>query len=301
MTLKLTFEVDEPSLLREFLKRHHISRRTLTKVKYDGGQLLVNGQEENVRKMLKRGDVVTVHFPKESRNEQIHLEYTPLDIYYEDDYLLVVRKPFGLATIPSRDHPYRSLASRVAAYYEERSIEAMIHIVTRLDAPTGGLVLLAKHAHIHHLLSEQIQFGQLTRRYVALIDEGEPLPAVIERPIGRKDGSIIEREVREDGKYARTEIETERELLGYRAVYMRLITGRTHQIRVHLTDCAHPIVGDGLYGSPYAVSEGQALLCYEVQCIHPITEQPFKVTLDEEAIFKEQLRTIEKVKTNMIL
>lgn len=298
--MKLTFKVDEPSLLRDFLKNHHISRRTLTKVKYDGGQLLVNGQEENVRKMLERGDVVTVQFPKESMNERIHLEHTPLDIYYEDDYLLVVRKPFGLATIPSRDHPYRSLASRVAAYYEEQSIESMIHIVTRLDAPTGGLVLLAKHAHIHHLLSEQIQMGQLTRRYVALIEKGEPLPTVIERPIGRKDGSIIEREVREDGKYARTEIETERELLGYRAAYMRLITGRTHQIRVHLTDCGHPIVGDGLYGSQYAVSEGQALLCYEVQCIHPITQQPFTVTLDEEVIFKEQLRTVEKVKTTML-
>ena len=300
MTLKLTFEVDEPSLLRDFLRRHHISRRTLTKVKYEGGQLLVNGHEENVRKMLERGDIVTVYFPKESTNERIHLEHTPLDIYYEDDYVLVVRKPFGLATIPSRDHPYRSLASRVAAYYEEQTIEAMIHIVTRLDAPTGGLVLLAKHAHIHHLLSEQIQSGQLTRRYVALIDEGEPLPAIIDRPIGRKEGSIIEREVREDGKYARTEIEAERQLLGYRAVYMRLITGRTHQIRVHLTDCHYPIVGDNLYGSPYEVAEGQALLCYEIQCLHPITQRPFKVTLDEAAIFKEQLRTVEKVKTSVL-
>ncbi|MBF4502029.1 RluA family pseudouridine synthase [Savagea sp. SN6] len=298
--MKLTFEVEKPSLLRDFLRRHHISRRTLTKVKYEGGRLLVNGQEENVRKMVERGDVVTVKFPKESSNERIHHEYTPLDIYYEDDYLLVVRKPFGLATIPSRDHPYRSLASRVAAYYKEQGIESMIHIVTRLDAPTGGLVLLAKHAHIHHLLSEQIQAGQLKRRYVALIEYGPPLPSVIERPIGRKEGSIIEREVRTDGKYARTEIEAERELLGYRAIYMRLVTGRTHQIRVHLTDCGYPIVGDSLYGSLYKVAEGQTLLCYEVQCIHPITEQPFKVQLDERVIFEDQLRTVEKVKTTML-
>ena len=111
----------------------------------------------------------------------------PLQIVYEDDYLLVVVKPATMSTIPSREHPQGSLANALAGYYKKSGLAATIHIVTRLDRDTSGLVLVAKHRHIHHLLSEQQKQGDVKRRYQAIAegiipsDEGR-----IEAPIGRR-------------------------------------------------------------------------------------------------------------------
>ncbi|MUV07714.1 RNA pseudouridine synthase [Planococcaceae bacterium Storch 2/2-2] len=297
--MKLTFTVserEEGELLRSFLRQKNISRRSLTTIKFSGGRLEVNGTEVDVRHKLRAGDRVDVTFPAECCKPSIVRTPMDLAIVYEDEQLLVLEKPQGVATIPSRDHPDDSLVNGVAHYFDERGIAANIHVVTRLDTHTSGLVCFAKHGHIHHLLSDQIQSGEMRRHYMALLHPGGPmLPPVIEAPIGRKEGSIIEREVRDDGHFARTIVhdvspygwkgET------YEAARLELVTGRTHQLRVHLAHYERPIVGDSLYGEAHRRWKGQVLFCSTLSFNHPMTDERLSFHLP----LAEQLEKIERV------
>lgn len=272
----LNFIVEEQVLLREFLHSKGISKRTLTAVKYDGGQLLVNGTEQTVRHIVRAGDTVTVQFPEEQPSDGLTPESGALNILYEDDAILIIDKPAGQGTIPSRDHPAKTIANYIAGKFIEEKVPSTVHIVTRLDTDTSGLLCIAKNRHIHHLLSEQIQKTGFYRNYIAFaeghIAEDE---FIIEQPIGRKDGSIIERIVRLDGQYARTDGKTigrfEQHGSKYTSVSLELHTGRTHQIRVHMQWLGHPLVGDDLYGGSRNLVNRQALHCATIGFKHPLT------------------------------
>lgn len=267
-------EEEDNEALREFLIQKSISKAALTDIKFKGGRITVNGVEVTVRKVLKKGDQVKVTFPPEVLSEGLLAEDLPFDIKYEDDYLLVVVKPAYMNTIPSREHPLGSLANALAGYYKKRGLAATIHIVTRLDRDTSGLVLVAKHRHIHHLLSEQQKQGEVKRRYQAITegivasDEGR-----IEAPIGRKHTSIIEREVREDGQYACTLFRVLARLESYTHLELQLLTGRTHQIRVHMAYLGYPLAGDDLYGGSRDNISRQALHCSTLTFTHPLAKQ----------------------------
>ena len=262
----------ERQLLRDFLQQHGISKRALTAIKYEGGRILVNGEEQTVRRMLHTGDLVEVIYPPEQISSSMKPENLPLRILYEDEFLLVTEKPAGQSTIPSREHPSGSLANALTGYYRTIGLQSAVHIVTRLDRDTSGLVLIAKHSHVHHLFSEQQKSRSIKRMYTALA-EGTGLPdsGVIELPIGRKPDSIIEREVREDGQYACTRFKVAGRSALCTLVELRLLTGRTHQIRVHLAAAGHPLAGDGLYGGSLTLIDRQALHCGSLSFIHPIT------------------------------
>lgn len=274
-------EEEEYQLLKKFLIQKAISKAALTDIKFKGGKITVNGVEVTVRERLKKGDQVTVIFPQEVPSAGLLAENLPLHIIYEDDYLLVVVKQASMNTIPSREHPQGSLANALAGYYKKQEIAATIHIVTRLDRDTSGLVLVAKHRHIHHLLSEQQKQGDVKRRYQAIAegviasDEGR-----IEAPIGRSDTSIIEREVREDGKYACTDYHVIARSESHTFLELQLHTGRTHQIRVHLAHLGHPLAGDDLYGGMCDNISRQALHCCALTFTHPVTKQ--KMSFVEE-------------------
>lgn len=263
-------------LIREFLKEQGISKTALTDIKFKGGDILINGETVNVRYRLQDGDVLKLIFPVEEPSEGIVPEHFPLSIVYEDSYVLVVNKPAGMSTIPSREHPVGSLANGLLGYYQDIGLSATAHIVTRLDRDTSGLVLIAKHRHVHHLLSELQKRGRVKRMYEALAsgvleaDFGK-----IVQPIARKKDSIIEREVHPDGQYACTNYwvlsrNLERDLTHVR---LQLETGRTHQIRVHLSFLGHPLLGDDMYGGPLDVIQRQALHCREVSFYHPYYEE----------------------------
>ncbi|MGE7876307.1 RluA family pseudouridine synthase [Peribacillus muralis] len=268
------FEEDSGSLLREFLSKCDISKRALTDIKFKGGFILVNGNDVTVRERIEAGDLVTVIFPPEQASEGLLPEPIPLDVKYEDEFVLVVVKPPSMNTIPSREHPNGSLANGLAGYYKKTGIQATIHIVTRLDRDTSGLVLIAKHRHIHHLLSEQQKMGQVKRRYQAIAEGLVAGPGgVIEAPIGRKSTSIIEREVRKDGRYACTLFEVLAHTASHTFLKLELQTGRTHQIRVHMAHIGHPLAGDDLYGGRRAEIDRQALHCFELKFLHPFTKK----------------------------
>mgnify|MGYP003580008208 CR=1 FL=1 len=150
-SFQLQWEVNKlqaGQIIKEFLKKEEISRIALTDIKFGGGKILVNGMEVNVRYMLNEGEVLTVIFPPENPSEGMAGEKIPLEILFEDQFLLVVNKPAGMSTIPSREHPTGSLANALVGYYEEIGIRATSHIVTRLDRDTSGIVLVAKHRHV---------------------------------------------------------------------------------------------------------------------------------------------------------
>ncbi|WP_057912416.1 RluA family pseudouridine synthase [Peribacillus muralis] len=285
------FEEDSGSLLREFLSKCDISKRALTDIKFKGGYILVNGDIVTVRERIEAGDVVTIIFPPEQASEGLLPEPIPLEVKYEDEFVLVVDKPPFMNTIPSREHPNGSLANGLAGYYKKTGIHATIHIVTRLDRDTSGLVLIAKHRHIHHLLSEQQKSGQVKRRYQAIAQGRVEGPyGEVTAPIGRKSTSIIEREVRSDGRYARTLFEVLTHTESHTFLKLELQTGRTHQIRVHMAHIGHPLAGDDLYGGSRMEIGRQALHCFELKFLHPITK---KIMLFQEELPADMKNLLE--------
>ncbi|PSL26499.1 23S rRNA pseudouridine1911/1915/1917 synthase [Planomicrobium soli] len=276
---QLTYIAPEAVLLREALSGWGISKRTLASVKYGGGRILVNGKEVTVRHVLEKDDAVTVIFPNEERGAGLIAEDGPLHIVYEDEALLIIDKPPVQNTIPSREHPSGSLANIVAKYFENQGIPATLHIATRLDRDTSGLVCIAKNRHIHHMLSVQQQGKKMKRRYQALVHGLLEKPEfVITEPIGRKSTSIIEREVRPDGQFAETQVRVLHNFCGYSHVQLQLNTGRTHQIRVHLAHIGHPLLGDDLYGGKRELITRQALHCDKLELLHPTTGKRLNFT-----------------------
>ncbi|WP_239256925.1 RluA family pseudouridine synthase [Listeria ilorinensis] len=268
-------QVEEGILLRTFLKRKHISKQLLASVKHQpDGSIEVNGQEENVLYRVKAGDEIKITFPKEKQSDGLLPEFGPLDILFEDDFLLVLNKPAGMASIPAQYHPTGSVANYVKGYYQTKGIESAVHIVTRLDRETSGVMLLAKTRFAHARLSEFLQRGDLKRRYQALVSGRlDTASGSIVAPIGRRSVSIMERIVTPEGKYAKTNYERIDSYDAFDHLRISLETGRTHQIRVHFSHIGHPLIGDGLYGGPTELLKRQALHSYHLHLLHPLTEE----------------------------
>lgn len=276
---------DQGKLIKQFLHEQEISKRALTDIKLHGGDILINGEHVTVRHVLSCGEKLTVQFPFEKPSENVQAEKIPLAIVYEDDYVLIINKPPFMNTIPSREHPTGSLANALMGYYEESGFVSAPHIVTRLDRNTSGLVLVAKHRHIHYLLSKAQQKGQVARIYEAFVGGNlKQTSGVIEAPIARKNESIIEREVNEDGQFARTRFELIRQYRDFAHVELKLDTGRTHQIRVHMSYIGHPLIGDDLYGGSTTLLSRQALHCKTLQFLHPMSKEEllFTASLPED-------------------
>lgn len=278
--LKLEFYAKKSGeLLRDAIHRYGISNKGLTSIKYNGGTILVNGEERTVRHVLQEGDCITLIFPPEKISEGLLIEHGDLNIVFEDSYFLIIDKPAFMNTIPSREHPTGSVANLVSGYFQDQKIQSTVHIVTRLDRDTSGLLCIAKHSHIHHLMGIQQQKREITKQYEAIVHgHVNQTEQSIIAPIGRKETSIIEREVRSDGQYSHTDVKVlER---GFSSsgqpisrVRLKLHTGRTHQIRVHMAHIGHPLVGDELYGGSHDLYNRQALHCVLFEMIHPLTNE----------------------------
>ncbi|MCU9612427.1 RluA family pseudouridine synthase [Caldibacillus lycopersici] len=274
-------EQDAGKTVKQFLQEKSISKAALTEIKFNGGDILVNGGHVTVRNVLNAEETITVIFPDEEVSPSLVPENLSLAIVYEDDYLLVVNKPPFMSTIPSREHPTGSLANGLMGYYETIGLHTSPHIVTRLDRNTSGLVLIAKHRHIHHLFSKNQREGTIKRGYEAFV-EGPLLQAkgTIKAPIGRKAGSIIERAVLEGGQYACTHFEVIENYPLLTHIKLQLETGRTHQIRVHMANIGHPLLGDDLYGGKIDLIQRHALHCKRLSFVHPMTKAVFSFTAE---------------------
>lgn len=276
MFLEWQVENEEDGLLlRTFLRSKHISKQLLTAVKFSAdGKIEVNRTEQNVLYQVQTGDNVRLTFPTEQQNERLLAEYTKLEVIFEDEFLLIINKPAGMASIPSQYHPSGSVANFVKGHYEAQGLTSAIHIVTRLDRDTSGLMLIAKNRFAHARLSTFLQQGLLKRRYQALTSGVlQEEAGSIEAPIGRKEVSIMERFVTPEGKYAKTNYEVLKRYRGFDHVAIQLETGRTHQIRVHFSYIGHPLIGDDMYGGDTSMLQRQALHSCHLHLVHPVTEE----------------------------
>ncbi|XRG79307.1 RluA family pseudouridine synthase [Rossellomorea sp. GAMAL-10_SWC] len=271
-------------LLREFLKLKELSKRALTDIKFQGGKITINGEEKTVRTMLKELDLVQIYFPIEKPSEDLIAEDIPFEIVYEDDAVIVINKPFGIPSIPSREHPNGTLANGLLFYYQTIGLQSTIHIVTRLDKDTSGLMLIAKNRYIHYLFSKN-ELENVKRKYLAIVHgEMKNTEGVIRAKIARKSDSIIERIVSEEGQEAITHYKVLLVNKDNSVVELELETGRTHQIRVHMSSIGHPLIGDDLYGGNTDRLKRQALHSYQLSFVHPIdhTEKNFEIALSAD-------------------
>ncbi|MGH0778126.1 RluA family pseudouridine synthase [Bacillus cereus] len=291
-TLKWNIEsAEEGTLVREFLKTKGISKAALTDIKFHGGAIKVNGQHASVRHQLQVGEELRIFFPVEERSEGMIAEDIPLCIVYEDDAVLVINKEANMSTIPSREHPSGSVANALLSHYDKQYLASTVHIVTRLDRDTSGLMLIAKNRFVHHLLSKQHQQKAVKRTYEAIV-HGEMVEreGTIDAPIGRKSDSIIERTVCEEGQRAVTHFRVIDSANHKTHVSLELDTGRTHQIRVHMAHIGHPLLGDNLYGGKRDEMKRQALHSTSLTFYHPILEKEMSFTAMIPSDMQEVLR-----------
>ena len=261
---------DVNTLLRKEL---HLSGSSVRRAKTLPDGILLDGQPVFTNVRTGEGQTLSVFVGDTVRSEQIEPVPGPLDILYEDEDLLVINKDGRTPVHPSQGHHGDTLANFLMAYYDTIGLRAAFHPVNRLDRGTSGLMAVAKHPHAHELLQQQLQDGRLTRTYLAVC-EGVPDPpaGVIDAPIGREPGSVLRRMVSPEGAQARTHYEVLRKENGRSLVRLRLETGRTHQIRVHMTHLGCPLVGDFLYGKEtQELPDRFALHSASIRLYQPIT------------------------------
>lgn len=258
-------------ILKNYFK---FSDNLITRLKKGDG-ILLNGKKEFVIKRVKTGDVLKLNFLEEG-SPGIIPENIPLDILYEDEDILAVNKPGNMPTHPSIGHYGGTLANAVMYYYKD--IPFTFRAVTRLDRDTSGVVIIAKNAPCADRLSKQLISGTFKKEYVALC-VGTPAEkrGQICAPIKRAGDGIIKRCVAEDGKYAETEYEVIDTLGKFSLIRLYPKTGRTHQLRLHLSHIGTPIYADFLYGTDVD-GERIRLHAQNISFIHPFTGQELKIS-----------------------
>ena len=272
--MELVYKVCKENLsINQILKKEFdISNRLFTKLLHENC-VTCNGKLCDTRNIVNIGDTIIIDFNYEEDNSNIVPTKINLNIRYEDDWLIVLDKPKSQATHPSILHYDDTLSNGLKYYFDSINLHKKIRPVNRLDYNTSGLIVFAKNEYIQDCLIKQMANNTFKKTYIALVHGLlEEKNGQINMPIARKSGSIIERCVSENGKKAITNYEVLEEKCNLSLVKCTLITGRTHQIRVHFAAIGHPLVGDTLYGKKDDKIDGQMLHCSEIEFIHPITK-----------------------------
>ena len=263
----------------QVLKEHFLlSDRLITKLKKNK-KIYLNNKETYTKQKVISGDVVSFILDFDEDNSNIVPSNIPLDIIYEDEYLLILNKPAGIAIHPSILHYDNSLSNGVKFYFDKIKLNKKIRIVNRLDRNTSGIVIFAKNEYIQECLIKQMKTKKLKKEYLAIVcGILENSSGTLNFPIARKEGSIIERCVNTNGDLAITHYDVLKTFNNLSLVHIVLETGRTHQIRVHFSYINHPVLGDTLYGNPSDLIARQALHSYKISFIHPITKENMTIT-----------------------
>lgn len=263
------------------------------------GNVKVNGEIKSPSYKVKEDDVIDTTFINKVLDESLKPYELELDIVYEDDDLLIINKPRGLVVHPGSGHHDDTLVN--ALIYNKVSLSNSngmyrVGIVHRIDKDTSGLLLVAKNDFTHERIANQLKNHSMHREYIALVE------GIIEEDQGKIVGSIGRNKQNRlkmaidaiNGKNATTYFEVVKRYKKYTLIKCRLETGRTHQIRVHLSSISHPIVGDGLYGGGCSVfNKGQLLHAYKLTFVHPRTKKEMSFERDIPLEFNEVLETLK--------
>ena len=273
-------EGDAGLRIEQFLRRRGYSRGCLAHLKGRPDGVAVNGRPRYLNERLFPGDVLMVYICETESSEKILPVKLPLDIVYEDEDILVVNKAAGMPTHPSMKNYDNSLANALAWYFKEREKPFIFRCTNRLDRDTSGLTVVAKHMLSSCVLAGMAVRKEVEREYRAIV-RGCPKPpcGTISAPLGRKPGSVIERQVDPlAGERAVTHYRVLEEGNGHSLVGLWLETGRTHQIRIHMKHLGYPLVGDYLYNPDMEWIGRQALHSCRLAFCHPVTGEPMEFT-----------------------
>lgn len=283
MNRNIDYIIDEDSAglrVEQFLRRKRYSGQNLSEIKRMPKSILVNGVHYYMRQELSKGDHLQVRICETQNSEKIPPTKLPLDIIYEDEDLLVLNKPAGMPIHPSLNNYTNSMANALAYYFQSQGKPFIFRCCNRLDRDTSGLTIVSKHLVSGSILSNMTKYREVHREYLA-IARGSVTPSegTIQAPLGRKEGTIIERTVDwEHGEDAVTHYKVVKEANGHSLVSLRLETGRTHQIRIHMKYLGYPLIGDYLYNPDMEYMTRQALHSHHMEFTHPITGEHMSFT-----------------------
>lgn len=274
-----------------------ITRSAAAKLIEDG-RVSVNGKKASKSCKLSAGDTVAADIP-DPEPLDVKAEDIPIDIVYEDDELLVVNKPKGMVVHPAAGNYTGTLVNALMFHCRDRlsSINGVIRpgIVHRIDKNTSGLLIVAKTDRAHLGLAEQIKEHSFTREYCAVVcgrmkePEGTVDAPIGRHPVDRKKMCVTDK----NSRNAVTHYYTEEEFDRYTKLRLRLETGRTHQIRVHMAYIGHPVLGDDVYGKPFKGIEGQCLHAKKIGFVHPVSGEYLEFDSELPDYFKDILRKIK--------
>ena len=266
-----------------FLKQKGFSSQNLVQLKKNPDAVLANEVPCFMNHVLHPGDTLTLHIREARSSEKIPPVELPLDIVYEDEDLMVINKPAGMPIHPSMNNYYNSMANALAYYFDQQNRPFVFRCINRLDRDTSGLTIVAKHYVSAGMLSAMIAnkaASGITREYLAIVKGSvQPPEGTITAPLGRKEGSIIERTIDfEKGESAITHYKVLDEKNGHSLISLILETGRTHQIRIHMKHLGYPLIGDYLYNPDMERIQRQALHAWKLSFVHPITGEKMQFT-----------------------
>lgn len=266
--------------IEQYLRRKGYSGQNLAEIKRMPKSVLVNGEHYYMKQELNTGDHLSIHICETKCSEKIPPVQIPLDIVYEDEDIIVINKPAGMPIHPSLNNYTNSMANALAWYYQEQGKPFIFRCCNRLDRDTSGLTVVAKHLVSGNILSDMVRRRDIHREYLAIVrGHVSPEAGTINAPLARKPGTIIERTVDwEQGETAITHYRLVEERNGHSLVSLRLETGRTHQIRIHMKYLGYPLIGDYLYNPDMEYIGRQALHSHRLSFTHPITGKPMEFT-----------------------
>lgn len=278
--MDLIYKVENNNFInvKDVLKNHfQISDKLMAKLKKEK-KIFLNDTPVYVTEKVNINDLVRINLDFEEESENIVSIKMDLKILYEDKYLLIVNKPPFMPVHPSSNNYENTLSNGVKYYFETNNLNIKIRPVNRLDKDTSGIVVFAKNQYIQEALIKQMKTNDFKKEYIAVLEGNlEEDYIKVNAPIGRKENSIIERQVINDGANSITEFYVLKRFENYTLVKCLLLTGRTHQIRVHSKHINHPIIGDSLYGNKSDLINRQALHSNKIEFIHPVLNKQITI------------------------
>lgn len=264
---------EENKLKSELLDKMNISVRMLCSIKKEKS-VTVNGKYVPMHTMVCGTDIIKIELPHESN--EYEAQQMGIEVLYEDFDLLVVEKPFGMVVHPTRNHLENTMLNALKYYFDENGIKSKVRFVNRLDRDTSGILIVAKNAYAHSVLTKDTSMWEMHKKYIAVVEGKLDESGTIRLPIIKSEDGI-RRTVDENGQECVTHYRTIKSNERASFVELELETGRTHQIRVHMSAIGHPIFGDELYGGNMDFIERQALHCIELGFYSPRLEKEIRV------------------------